>query len=153
MRPESCSEQQWALVERMCAHDPTARIKISTVEDELARLAIGSITRVTANEVPSIESISDHCRDEAVSNGPNHDLSQLPSGASHHDLLWDRLDHLSAWIKDGSHGDLVILRYTCRVRRCLTHSIIELLLLEDTQGPPVAKQPTLARRHCRLEPP
>jgi len=70
-----------------------------------------------------------------------------------HDLLWDRLDHLSVWIKGGSHGDLVILRYTCRVRRCLTHSIIELLLLEDTQGPPVAKQPTLARRHCRLEPP
>lgn len=34
-----CSDSQWKLVERMCVLDPKQRIKISTVVDELARLA------------------------------------------------------------------------------------------------------------------
>ncbi|EGZ12024.1 hypothetical protein PHYSODRAFT_336496 [Phytophthora sojae] len=37
-RPK-CSNSQWELVVRMCALDPKQRIKISTVVDELARLA------------------------------------------------------------------------------------------------------------------
>lgn len=43
MRPskEVCSDDQWALVERMCRRDPEKRIKITTVVDELAQLVSG----------------------------------------------------------------------------------------------------------------
>ncbi|ETP42312.1 serine/threonine protein kinase, partial [Phytophthora nicotianae P10297] len=38
-QPKICEESQWNLVKRMCSLEPTNRIKISTVVDELARFA------------------------------------------------------------------------------------------------------------------
>ncbi|KAG7378274.1 Serine/threonine-protein kinase tnni3k [Phytophthora pseudosyringae] len=38
-RPAVCEDNQWELIERVCTLEPQNRIKISTVVDELARLA------------------------------------------------------------------------------------------------------------------
>ncbi|EGZ20751.1 hypothetical protein PHYSODRAFT_495798, partial [Phytophthora sojae] len=43
-QPVTCEDIKWELVKRMCALDPEKRIKISTVVDELARLANVSTT-------------------------------------------------------------------------------------------------------------
>ncbi|KAE9024776.1 hypothetical protein PF006_g3566 [Phytophthora fragariae] len=38
-RPPLCTDDQWELVQRMCVFEPTKRLKISTVVDELAKMA------------------------------------------------------------------------------------------------------------------
>lgn len=38
-RPSICTDDQWALVERMCRFDPSTRLKIVTVVEALAKLA------------------------------------------------------------------------------------------------------------------
>ncbi|KAE9181087.1 hypothetical protein PF002_g27378 [Phytophthora fragariae] len=38
-RPPLCTDDQWELVQRMCVFEPLRRLKISTVVDELARIA------------------------------------------------------------------------------------------------------------------
>jgi hypothetical protein len=40
-RPSNCTDEQWTLVTRMCAFDPSDRLKISAVVDMLGQLANG----------------------------------------------------------------------------------------------------------------
>ncbi|RLN91162.1 hypothetical protein BBJ28_00007590 [Nothophytophthora sp. Chile5] len=42
LRPSKCTDAQWGLVERMCKYDPSERIEIIAVVDELEKLVEGS---------------------------------------------------------------------------------------------------------------
>ncbi|KAL4086083.1 hypothetical protein PRIC1_014705 [Phytophthora ramorum] len=58
-RPASCEDKQWELVKRMCVLVPDKRIKVSTVVDELARLADGqddNFANASSTESATLES-------------------------------------------------------------------------------------------------
>lgn len=124
MRPEMCSDDQWTLVELMCAHDPVARIKISTVVDKLARLSTGPITGVTEIEAPSIEVVSGIIAEMKASSTLQATLSRKCRVVYRmHDLL------LCGWIKDGRQCDLDNLLSLAEATRSST---IQLLQYQDT---------------------
>lgn len=50
-RPKICTDEEWALVMRMCRHEPLQRIKMTTVVDELARLAKRDSVTATSDAV------------------------------------------------------------------------------------------------------
>ncbi|KAE9356775.1 hypothetical protein PF008_g3451 [Phytophthora fragariae] len=57
-RPEICDDNQWHLVERMCVLDPQKRIKISTVVDELERLAsVPDLNRAEISTKPAFQAL------------------------------------------------------------------------------------------------
>jgi serine/threonine protein kinase len=101
LRPDQCSDVQWALVERMCAHNPADRLKIGTVVDELATLAgvqlrDGADTTLHSplSTSQSIQVVigdmrrSCHSRDVCSISSDQRVLSQI------YELLWTRLEHL-----------------------------------------------------------
>ncbi|GMF36731.1 unnamed protein product [Phytophthora lilii] len=59
----NCSDKQWCLVERMCVFDPKKRLKVSTVVDELARLASGEDEvddgELSTDTLDNLESVSE----------------------------------------------------------------------------------------------
>lgn len=104
-RPEQCTDGAWRLVERMCAPDPADRIKISTVVDELAKLAganapdkIEEKPSTAAEAIPAI--IAEMKSENSTTRGA---LQRIYS------LLRDRLEHVSSVIEE-SRGDLDLLR-------------------------------------------
>jgi serine/threonine protein kinase len=49
LRPQLCTDEQWSLVARMCAFDPSRRLKVSTVVSELGMLTSTSTEEAKTN--------------------------------------------------------------------------------------------------------
>ncbi|GMF57660.1 unnamed protein product [Phytophthora fragariaefolia] len=100
-RPE-CTDDQWELVQRMCSWNPTKRIKISTVVDELERLA-----KPTADTTAPAELVTDNTYTESVvyardilaqwqeTENENRSLVVL------YGSLWDQFEHVHQQILEG----------------------------------------------------
>ncbi|GMF61743.1 unnamed protein product [Phytophthora fragariaefolia] len=91
-RPE-CTDDQWELVRRMCSWNPKKRIKISTVVDELGRLA-----KTTTNTTTPAELVTDTTYVESVAFA-RHLLTQLQETENQHSSvavlygsLWDQFE-------------------------------------------------------------
>ncbi|KAE8993349.1 hypothetical protein PR003_g20938 [Phytophthora rubi] len=107
-RPE-CEDGQWGLIQRMCAAKPEERIKISTVVDELERLA--NDTNTQANDVTdrmhsanqeSVALVTAEARKllaEWRSNTEQHNVSLVML----YDSLRDRIKSVDELIAEGDH--------------------------------------------------
>ncbi|KAE8889224.1 hypothetical protein PF003_g26625 [Phytophthora fragariae] len=107
-RPE-CEDGQWGLIRRMCAAKPEERIKISTVVDELERLA--NDTNTQANDVTdrmhsanqeSVALVTAEARKllaEWRSNTEQHNVSLVML----YDSLRDRIKSVDELIAEGDH--------------------------------------------------
>lgn len=92
-RPQYCTDMQWELVTKMCRFKSEERIKISTVVDELRKLAFpnedGSAAVSTSGPSVSIgETIAD-MKATCNQNGESS-ISQI------YELFWDRIKHVSS---------------------------------------------------------
>lgn len=89
--PNTCTGEQWALVIKMCRHEPVTRVKISTVVDELARLAM-NLETADGRLKGSLSSSGD----EIVERGP------VPAGPS----LLEIISTAKKQLADGTEGAL-----------------------------------------------
>jgi len=113
LRPQLCTDEQWALVTRMCASDPSGRLKISTVVSELSKLA--RVGRAEENEA-KLTATSQEPVAMIVMEGKNQADPSSSAGSKEHkvlqqifNLLWDRLEILASTVgSDG--GDVECLR-------------------------------------------
>jgi serine/threonine protein kinase len=116
LRPSVCTDEQWTLVTRMCAFEPSDRLNIGTVVDILSRLAgvdfsndskaedAGTHTFEVGLEgvsaaIAEMKSCIDDAEDDARSSS-RKTLTQI------FDLLWSRLDDLSRVLDNSSCGDV-----------------------------------------------
>lgn len=93
-RPTICTDDHWSLVQQMCVFDPAKRITISTVVDELAKLA--SKQNKTAETAAAIEVLSRSHFSDAVS-AWKAVLAELPDRGMKESMfvnLWDRLENI-----------------------------------------------------------
>jgi ankyrin repeat protein len=114
-RPHNCTDEQWELVKKMCAHDPGKRMKMTTVVDELKALA-GQNERAERepDDLPKslhlihgeILAIKKHLQcDRSTEDSDNRRMVRQI-----YCLLWDRLDHLSS-MSEKDFGDLERLQH------------------------------------------
>ncbi|GMF53669.1 unnamed protein product [Phytophthora fragariaefolia] len=93
-RPE-CQDDQWELVRRMCSMNPKKRVKISTVVDELERLA-----KTTTLTTTPAEQVTDSTYPESVAFARHllvqwlETKNQNPSLAVLYVSLWDQFEHV-----------------------------------------------------------
>lgn len=115
LRPQECTDEQWRLVERMCAYDPEQRIKIGTVVDELVNFARGDVFDEQAEPeseelepaCPVLEKIADMMARSRQfhSDGSEGDQKVL---WRIHLLLWERLEDLVSTHESGEDALNVI---------------------------------------------
>ncbi|KAE9352604.1 hypothetical protein PF008_g5387 [Phytophthora fragariae] len=112
-RPSICEDSEWELVERMCVLDPAKRIKISTVVDELAKLASCATATSQANGHADT-SRSNTVEWESVPQviaATRMSLAESKDDVAHADAviplygsLWERLGQVQQLI-DSQHSD------------------------------------------------
>lgn len=91
-RPYACTDEQWSLVEKMCAFDPSERYQIVTVVEEIEKIAHSARSRaqVEAAVPPRLGLVADMTRliDDAVGAGCDEHQSVL---CRIYSLLWERI--------------------------------------------------------------
>jgi serine/threonine protein kinase len=114
-RPSICTDDQWNLVTRMCFLDPTKRIKISTVVDELERFVATSTGTKTnyqvdhkTNDTIALMHPMNQESVESITAAACKLLSQLRRSTNQQDTspivlfdsLWDRIEHVREQIDE-----------------------------------------------------
>jgi serine/threonine protein kinase len=120
-RPQTSSDVQWDVVERMCTNDPAHRIKISTVVSELAKLAklagvSDGASKVAPSEpedvpelIPEVIARMKSCCERSQESQDDQSFADRELLRQTHDLLYDRLKHLISVIAR-TNGELEVLR-------------------------------------------
>lgn len=122
LRPQRCTDNQWELVMRMCAHDPTRRIKISTVVDELKKLTCENEDGSTATAATAPEAIAAIIA-EMKNTCSQHEGSPV---SLIYELFWDRLEHVSTLLVNQELLELVAsAETTTRALAVITNKLIE----------------------------
>ncbi|GMF29994.1 unnamed protein product [Phytophthora fragariaefolia] len=112
-RPGMCEVREWSLVERMCVLDPEKRLKISTVVDELARLANVDVTDRLSDQkgTPTANSVKWALVTDAIATAQQlltqlHDNeNQSREVLSQYVLFWKRLEKIHSRLEVDASDD------------------------------------------------
>ncbi|KAJ8566561.1 hypothetical protein ON010_g6561 [Phytophthora cinnamomi] len=121
-RPTICDDDQWRLVRKMCVLDPEKRVKISTVVDELARLANLTTTSqaIEVRDISIPSAANWEFIPEIVANTQGLlasiqcDVDQSDAMILQYATLWENLEHVRGQIDDHESDDID----TCRAAFC-----------------------------------
>jgi serine/threonine protein kinase len=115
LRPPVCNDEQWTLVTRMCAFDPSDRLKIGTVVDILGRLAgVDASSDSVAEDAGThalavgLESVSEAVAEmkSCIDAEQDAEHSSRKTLTQIFGLLWSRLGSLTRVLDDGICGDV-----------------------------------------------
>jgi len=115
LRPSLSTDEHWTVVTRMCAFEPSDRLKIGTVVDMLGQLVgVEVLGDPTTKDLETHEvSIGFEALSAAVTEGASSiadiedaNSSSLKTLKQIFGLLWSRLEHLSRVLDDGNCGDV-----------------------------------------------
>ncbi|KAL4144874.1 hypothetical protein PRNP1_013999 [Phytophthora ramorum] len=145
-QPKACKDNQWELVKRMCAFNPKDRIKISTVVDELAKLATTNIQHADRADNTPTNSVNLKCVPETIAKARRlvvrlRDVpGQRDAVLSLYACLWDRLEQVHRQIDGSSDAE-------CRAAFCslVADADVSTTELEDTKGNLVSLAETTMR--------
>ncbi|KAH7474256.1 Serine/threonine-protein kinase TNNI3K [Phytophthora ramorum] len=145
-QPKACKDNQWELVKRMCAFNPKDRIKISTVVDELAKLATTNNQHADRADNTPTNSVNLKCVPETIAKARRlvvrlRDVpGQRDAVLSLYACLWDRLEQVHRQIDGSSDAE-------CRAAFCslVADADVSTTELEDTKGNLVALAETTMR--------
>ncbi|KAL4116315.1 hypothetical protein PRIC2_013312 [Phytophthora ramorum] len=145
-QPKACKDNQWELVKRMCVFNPKDRIKISTVVDELAKLATTNNQHADRADNTPTNSVNLKCVPETIAKARRlvvrlRDVpGQRDAVLSLYACLWDRLEQVHRQIDGSSDAE-------CRAAFCslVADADVSTTELEDTKGNLVALAETTMR--------